>query len=80
MNICEAVALRIQQLLDEKNMSLYKLEQEACILHGTMMGIMHNKNKNITLKTIMQIAEGFHITLIEFLDNKIFESKDLDIY
>ena len=80
MNVCEAVALRIKQLLKEKNMTLYRLEQESCIFHGTMMRILHNYNKNITLKTVMQIAEGFHISVLEFLDDDLFRSDELEIY
>jgi len=79
MNICKAVGLRISNLLAEKNMSLYRLEQNSGILHGTMMCIMNERNKNITLKTIMQLARGFNMTLLEFLDDKLFTNEDLEI-
>lgn len=79
MNICKAVGLRISNLLAEKKMSLYRLEQNSGILHGTMMCIMNERNKNITLKTIMQLARGFDMSLIEFLDDKLFTSEDLEI-
>ena len=79
MNICKAVGLRISNLLAEKNMSLYRLEQNSGILHGTMMCIMNERNKNITLKTIMQLARGFNMTLLEFLDDKLFNNEDLEI-
>ncbi len=79
MNICKAVGLRISNLLTEKQMTLYKLEQNSGILHGTMMCIINERNKNITLKTIIQIAQGFNMTLIEFLDDKLFSIDNLDI-
>lgn len=79
MNICKAVALRISKLLNERNITLYRLEQNSGILHGTMMCIMNERNKNITLKTIMQLARGFNMTLIEFLDDNIFTNENLDI-
>ena len=80
MNICKAVGLRICNLLREKKISLYRLEQKSGILHGTMMCIMNERNKNITLKTIMQLALGFDMTVIEFLDDKLFDMERLDIY
>lgn len=80
MNICKAVGLRICNLLQEKKISLYRLEQKSGILHGTMMCIMNERNKNITLKTIMQLALGFDMTVIEFLDDKLFDMERLDIY
>ena len=79
MNICKAVALRISNLLDERKMTLYRLEQTSGILHGTMMCIMNERNKNVTLKTIMQLSRGFNMTLIEFLDDEIFTSESLEI-
>lgn len=79
MNICKAVGLRISNLLAEKNMTLYRLEQNSGILHGTMMCIMNERNKNITLKTIIQLARGFNMTLLEFLDDKLFTNEDIEI-
>lgn len=80
MNICTAVGLRICNLLEEKKMTLYRLEQKSGILHGTMMCIINERNKNITLKTVMQLAKGFDMTLLEFLDDKLFDLDKLDIY
>ena len=79
MNVCTAVRIRISNLLMEKNMTLYRLEQKSGILHGTMMCIMNERNKNVTLKTTMQLAHGFDMTLIQFLDDKIFTNEELDI-
>lgn len=79
MNICKAVGLRISMLLNEKNMTLYRLEQQSGILHGTMMCIMNERNKNITLRTVMQIARGFDMTFIDFLNHPIFFSEQLEI-
>lgn len=79
MNICKAVGLRISNLLLEKKMTLYRLEQKSGILHGTMMCIMNERNKNVTLKTIMQLARGFDMTLLEFLDYKLFTEENIDL-
>ena len=79
MNICKAVDLRISNLLLEKKMTLYRLEQKSGILHGTMMCIMNERNKNVTLKTIMQLARGFDMTLLEFLDDKLFIEENIDL-
>ena len=79
MNICRAVKIRIDTLLIQKNMTLYRLEQNSGILHGTMMCIMSERNKNVTLKTIMQIANGFGMSLVEFLDDKLFQFDNVDM-
>ncbi len=79
MNICKAVALRISELLTKKNMTLYRLEQKSGILHGTMMCIIGERNKNVTLKTIIMLAKGFDMSTLEFLDSKLFGYDNLDI-
>ena len=84
MTLCQAVAKRVNKLLKERNMSQYRLEQNRLeqnsgIQHGTMNGIMSAKNKGIELNTVMMIARGFSMTVLEFLDDEIFLSEDLEI-
>ena len=79
MTLCQAVAKRVNKLLKERNMSQYMLEQNSGIQHGTMNGIMSAKNKGIELNTVMMIARGFSMTVLEFLDDEIFLSEDLEI-
>lgn len=78
MSVCNAVVTRIKKLLEEKKITQYRLEQKSGVLHGTMMGVMAQKNKNVTLRTIMQIANGFNMTLLEFLNDPIFDSENFD--
>lgn len=60
-------------------MTQYRLEKESDIQHGTMNSIMSARNKGIELNTVMMIAAGFNMTVIEFLDDPIFESENLEI-
>ena len=71
MTVNDAVAKRISALLKEKGISQYKLEQESGIQHGSMQCIMNGRNKTVTLSTVMMIAKGFGISLLEFLDDEI---------
>lgn len=79
MTVNDAVAKRIIKLLAEKKITQYRLEQESGILHGTMSCILSGKNKTVTLSTVMMLARGFGISLIEFLDDDIFRSENLEI-
>ncbi len=79
MTVNAAVAKRIFDLLSEKKMTQYRLEQESGILHGSMQCIMNGRNKTVTLSTVMMLARGFHMSLLEFLDDPIFTSEDLEI-
>ena len=78
MTVNDAVAKRIAQLLEEKNMTKYKLEQRSGVFHGAMERILYGKNKTVTLSTIYKLAHGFDMTLIEFLDDDVFRSEEID--
>ena len=79
MTANNAVAKRITKLLQEKNMSQYRLEQESGIQHGSMQCIMNGRNKTVTLSTIIMLAKGFNMSITEFLDDDIFNYDNLDI-
>ena len=79
MTVNDAVAKRINKLLIEKNITQYKLAKDSGIQHGSLSCIMTGRNKTVTLTTIMMLARGFGISLLEFLDDDIFRSEDLEI-
>ena len=79
MTVCQAVSKRINQLLIDRKMTQYRLEQVSGIQHGTMNGIMSARNKGIELNTVMMIARGFNMPVLEFLDDPVFKSEDLEI-
>lgn len=79
MTVNDAIAKRIIKLLAEKNITQYRLEKESGILHGSMSSILTGRNKTVTLTTVMMLARGFGISLIEFLDDDLFRSEELEI-
>ena len=79
MTVSEAVAKRINRLLIERRMTQYRLEQTSGIQHGSMQCIMNGRNKTVTLSTVIMVARGFEMSLIEFLDDAVFTSEDLEV-
>ena len=79
MTVNDAVARRITKLLQEKDMSQYRLEIDSGIQHGSMQCIMNGRNKTVTLSTVIMLARGFNISLTEFLDDDLFRSEDLEV-
>lgn len=78
MNVSEAVAKRIRELLVEKHMTQYRLEQKSGILHGSMACILNGRNKTVTLSTIYMLARGFDMNIIEFLNRDFFLSDEVE--
>ena len=73
MNLCQATALRIYEYLEKQKITLYRLEQNSGICHGTMYCILNNENKNISLRTIALLARGLNVSVDEFLDTPAFK-------
>lgn len=79
MNISQAVAIRIKELLIKYDMSQYKLEHNACLSHDTIKSIMKGKAKGVNLKTLVAIADGFGMTVSEFLNCDLFLYDNLNM-
>lgn len=79
MNVNKAVAMRICQLLNEKGMTQYRLAENSGISHSRLGCIMKEKNKTVTLSTVMLIAQGFNMSVIEFLNSPLFDTENLEI-
>ncbi len=78
-NVNRAVALRIVELLKEKNITQYRLAMNSGVTHSTLKNIIHETVKDNLLSTIILIAGGFDMTVSEFLDSSLFLEENLDI-
>ncbi len=79
LTVNDAVARRISDLLRERGITQYRLEQESGIQHGSMQCIMNGRNKTVTFSTIILLARGFHMSPWEFIKDPIFDSYDLEL-
>lgn len=61
----ESIITRIEELLKQRNWSIYKLAQEAGISYPTLSNALNHKNIP-TFTTLSQICEAFNISLSDF--------------
>lgn len=73
MKLNEAVAVRLQGLLDEKKWNRYSLQKEGGIPRSTVGLILNVKRQTVKLDTLYQITSMIGITLKEFFDDPIFD-------
>ena len=78
MTLGEAFTIRLSELLRERNISLHKFLKDSCIARSTIVNIMKGNTKCPTLAIIYQVADGFNMTPLEFLDNEVFKREDLE--
>ena len=78
-NVNHALALRIKELLKEKNMTRYRLAMNSGVTHSTLKNIMNETVNDNLLSTVILIAGGFEMSVSEFLNSPLFDEDNLNI-
>lgn len=73
MTTSECVSLRIREVLNKKQITIYKLEQISCISHSTMKALLNNVNNSCNLKTLFLIIQSLEMTVLDFFNSPLFE-------
>ena len=71
MTLSEAVATRIDELLDEKKLTQYRLAQLSGLAQTTIADIRKMRNKGTNIQNINAIAQGFGIDIAEFFNSPL---------
>ena len=79
MTLNQAFAIRVREILKEKKLTQYRLEQLTGIYHSTMNAILNNRTKASNFKSIARIIRELGITITEFFDSPVFDFDNLDI-
>ena len=78
MTSTKAVAVRLQKLLKQKNMSQYLLCRKVAINRTNTYNIFYGRCKTITLDKLFLLAEGLDMTVREFLDDPVFDKDNIE--
>lgn len=78
-NVNHALSLRIQELLKEKHITRYRLSMNSGVSHSTLKNIIHETVRDNLLSTTILIANGFNMSVSEFLDSPLFSEENLNI-
>jgi len=79
MTISQCVSNRIRDILHQKNITIYKLEQISDLNRGTITTLLYNRNNSVNLKTLLRIIKSLGISILEFFDDPIFDYSCLEI-
>lgn len=75
----EVIAHRINQLCDERRMTIYALAILCGIDKSTVYSILRAKSKSPEVATIKKICDGLEITLGQFFSTPEFDSLEQEI-
>lgn len=76
MKINEAIGIRLNQICNEKNISINKLASISCLTQSTVQHLADGRSKNPKTLTIVRICDGLGIKLKDFYNDPIFDDID----
>lgn len=79
MKISEVVALRMRQILKQKKITQYKLEQLSGISHNTMLYLLNAKYNAANMRTVFIIIYSLGMTISDFFDDPLFDFNYMNI-
>lgn len=72
MIISDAIRLRVNELLDERQITAYRLSYLSGISASVISDCQRGKVKEPTISTIIHICEGLDMQLKDFFDSDLF--------
>ncbi|WP_027400321.1 helix-turn-helix domain-containing protein [Anaerovorax odorimutans] len=79
MNAKEAVANRIVELCEKKDIAINGLANISGISPSTIYSILNTKSKNPGVVTIKKICDGLEISLKDFFASDLFNNLEQEI-
>ncbi len=75
----EAIANRILQLCDERNIAVNELANISGVSPSTVYSILNEKSQNPGTVTIKKLCDGLEITLGDFFNTPEFDALEQEI-
>ena len=79
MNTKEAIALRIVELCNQRNIAINALANISGVSPSTVYSMLNEKSKNPGVVSLKKLCDGLEISLREFFDSPIFDDIEQEI-
>lgn len=79
MTTKEAVAQRIIDLCNERNIAINALANISGVSPSTIYSMLNQKSQNPGIVSIKKLCDGLEITVREFFDDPLFDSTEQEI-
>ena len=76
MEFTDLIALKIIELMNEKELSIYKLESLTGVYTSTISQFLTRKTKTIRIENLLYICEGLGTNLCEFFSDSRFDEAE----
>ena len=72
MDFSDLIATKIKELMEEKDITIYKLETLSGVYSSTIAMFLTRKTQTIRLENLLYICDGLNISLSDFFADKRF--------
>ncbi len=79
MTAKEAVAKRILQLCDERNIAVNALANISGVSPSTVYSMLNEKSQNPGVVSLQKLCDGLEISLRQFFDSELFDDLEQEI-
>lgn len=79
MTAKEAVANRILQLCDERNIAVNALANISGVSPSTVYSMLNEKSQNPGVVSLQKLCDGLDISLRQFFDSELFDEIEQEI-
>ena len=78
MQLNQAVSLRLQELLSQRNMTQYQLSTKSGVPKSTINNLVNCAYDSVKLRILHEICQGFEISIPVFFQSPLFEEVNLE--
>ena len=76
MDFSDLIALKIKELMEQQDVTTYKLQDLTGVYSSTIAMFLTRQTKTIRLENLLYICEGLGITLSEFFADERFKNAE----
>lgn len=80
MDFSDLVALKIKELMEEKDITIYKLQTLSGVYSSTIAMFLTRKTRTIRLENLVFICDALNISLSDFFADKRFVEAEVKDY
>ena len=77
MTLSDAVALRLEELMEERHLTQYRLYKLTGVAQSTIGDIRLQRNQSVSLLILHELAQGLGISLYDFFDSPLFKGDNI---
>ena len=78
MQLNEAVSARLNELLQERDMTQYQLYMKSGVPKSSIGNIVNCAYDSVKLRLIHELCQGLNISISDFFNSPLFEESNLE--